>query len=82
MLVPCWSHRPVAHGLPSLPLGPPCCRRAGSFRRGPLGCGTATLGAQVHALAFYESMGFALVPGGEEYMDAAGVPHRDMEMRL
>jgi len=41
--------------------------------------GIARLGAQVHALSFYESMGFRLLPGAE-YMDAGGVPHRDMEM--
>ena len=43
--------------------------------------GKAQLGAQTHALKFYESMGFALVPG-EEYMAAGGVPHRDMELTL
>lgn len=43
--------------------------------------GKAQLGAQTHALKFYESMGFELVPG-EEYMAAGGVPHRDMELTL
>ncbi|CAJ1949741.1 unnamed protein product [Cylindrotheca closterium] len=47
-----------------------------------LGTGNkAQLGAQTHALKFYESMGFGLVPG-EEYMAAGGVPHRDMELTL
>lgn len=41
--------------------------------------GKVKLGAQTHALKFYESMGFQLVPG-EEYMAAGGVPHRDMEL--
>jgi len=44
--------------------------------------GKAELGAQVHALSFYESMGFQLLPHRAEYMDAGGVPHRDMEMEL
>lgn len=35
----------------------------------------AKLGSQVHALGFYESLGF--VPVGETYMEA-GIPHRDM----
>jgi len=43
--------------------------------------GVARLGAQVHALKFYESMGFQLIPG-KEYMDAGGVPHRDMQLIL
>mmetsp|Transcript_25106 Transcript_25106/g.36856 ORF Transcript_25106/g.36856 Transcript_25106/m.36856 type:complete len:215 (+) Transcript_25106:87-731(+) len=47
--------------------------------KGPLRCSKAKLGAQVHALSFYESMGFKLIPG-EEYMAAGGVPHRDMEI--
>lgn len=42
----------------------------------------ARLGAQVHALKFYESLGFELIPGEEEYMAAGGVPHRDMELIL
>lgn len=43
--------------------------------------GKAKLGAQTHALKFYESMGFQLVPG-EEYLAAGGVPHRDMVLKL
>ncbi|PZX18776.1 putative GNAT family N-acyltransferase [Palleronia aestuarii] len=35
----------------------------------------AKLGAQIHALGFYERLGF--VPEGEEY-DDAGILHRDM----
>lgn len=43
--------------------------------------GKAILGAQTHALAFYESLGFRLIPGND-YMAAGGVPHRDMELIL
>lgn len=37
------------------------------------------LGAQTHALGFYERLGFAVY--GPEYMDA-GIPHRDMMLIL
>ncbi len=37
------------------------------------------LGAQIHALKFYERFGFS--PVGETYLDA-GIPHQDMELRL
>ena len=37
------------------------------------------LGAQTHAISFYETLGFAVF--GEEYMDA-GIPHFDMELKL
>lgn len=37
------------------------------------------LGAQTHALGFYERLGFA--PVGAIYQDA-GIPHRDMELHL
>lgn len=39
----------------------------------------AKLGAQTHALGFYEALGFAAF--GPEY-DDAGLPHRDMERPL
>ena len=39
----------------------------------------ARLGAQIHALAFYQKLGF--VPFGDTYLDA-GIPHRDMEIDL
>ena len=39
----------------------------------------AKLGAQVHALAFYEKLGFAAF--GPVY-DDAGIPHRDMDRDL
>lgn len=37
------------------------------------------LGAQIHALGFYERLGFAAY--GPEY-DDAGIPHRDMTLAL
>ena len=37
------------------------------------------LSSQTHALGFYERMGFRAY--GEEYLDA-GIPHRDMDLRL
>lgn len=40
---------------------------------------TAKLGAQVHAIGFYEKLGF--VAHGPEY-DDAGIPHRDMTLVL
>ena len=39
----------------------------------------AKLGAQTHALGFYERLGFAAF--GPVY-DDAGIPHRDMELHL
>lgn len=43
------------------------------------GVTTAKLGAQVHALPFYEKLGFTAF--GPVY-DDAGIPHRDMERPL
>jgi len=40
---------------------------------------TARLGAQTHALGFYEALGFTAF--GPEYIDA-GIPHFDMERPL
>lgn len=45
------------------------------LRRIP-GVTTAKLGAQTHALGFYEKLGFTAF--GPEY-DDAGIPHRDMK---
>lgn len=39
----------------------------------------AKLGAQTHAIGFYERLGFAAY--GPEY-DDAGIPHRDMALEL
>ncbi len=40
---------------------------------------TIRLGAQTHALAFYEKLGFTAF--GDEYLDA-GIPHYDMKLRV
>lgn len=48
------------------------------FRAMP-GVTTAKLGAQTHAMGFYERMGFAAT--GPQY-DDAGIPHRDMVLAL
>lgn len=44
-----------------------------------MGLARAKLGAQVHALGFYEALGFE--PVGEVYQDA-GIAHRDMVLPL
>ncbi|HVG49781.1 MAG TPA: GNAT family N-acetyltransferase [Rubellimicrobium sp.] len=44
-----------------------------------LGLGKAKLGSQVHAIPFYEKLGFAAE--GPVY-DDAGIPHRDMVLAL
>ena len=43
------------------------------------GVRTAKLGAQCHAIGFYERLGFTAY--GPEY-DDAGIPHRDMSLSL
>ena len=48
------------------------------FRTMP-GIKRVKLGAQLHALAFYERLGFT--PYGAVFMDA-GIPHRDMVLEL
>lgn len=48
------------------------------FRNLP-GITKVKLGAQTHALGFYERLGFTAT--GPEYMDA-GIPHRDMVLTL
>lgn len=49
--------------------------RAALIELQDLGLSQAKLGAQTHAIGFYEALGFAAT--GPEYMDA-GIPHRDM----
>ena len=44
-----------------------------------LGLEQAKLGAQTHAIGFYEALGFVAI--GPEFMDA-GIPHRDMVLAL
>ena len=40
----------------------------------------ATLGSQVHAVGFYESLGFRCIEGEEPFMDGPGCLHRTMVM--
>lgn len=47
--------------------------------RSRLGVAEVRLGAQTHALGFYEALGF--VAEGPEFMDA-GIPHREMVLEL
>jgi ElaA protein len=60
-------------------LGAALIRAAVAELRAMPGVAKAKLGAQVHALGFYERLGFEAV--GPVYMDA-GIPHRDMVMAL
>ncbi|NBZ86609.1 GNAT family N-acetyltransferase [Stagnihabitans tardus] len=53
--------------------------RAAVARFRDMGLARVILGAQVHALGFYEALGFEAL--GEVY-DDAGIPHRDMVLRL
>jgi ElaA protein len=59
-------------------LGAALVRAAISELRGH-GLTTAKLGAQTHAIGFYQRLGFTAT--GSEYMDA-GIPHRDMVLSL
>nr|WP_181318150.1 GNAT family N-acetyltransferase [Fuscovulum blasticum] len=56
-------------------LGAALIRTALDELRRQRGVVKAKLGAQTHALGFYERLGFTAT--GPEYMDA-GIPHRDM----
>lgn len=60
-------------------LGAALIRAAVTAFRGMPGITEVKLGAQTHALGFYERLGFAAT--GPEYIDA-GIPHRDMVLRL
>jgi ElaA protein len=60
-------------------LGAALIRAAVAELRAMPGVAKAKLGAQVHALGFYERLGFEAV--GPVYIDA-GIPHRDMVMPL
>ncbi len=60
-------------------LGAALIRAAVAEARAIPGIACVKLGAQTHALAFYERLGFAAF--GPEYIDA-GIPHRDMAMTL
>ncbi len=67
---------PQARGLG---LGAGLIRAAVEVFRGQPGIAKVKLGAQVHALGFYERLGFEAV--GPVYMDA-GIAHRDMVLAL
>ena len=60
-------------------LGAALMRAAVDHYRTLPGIETVKLGAQTHALGFYEGLGFQ--PVGEVYMDA-GIEHRDMVLAL
>ena len=60
-------------------LGAAIILRCLDVARAQPGVTTARLGAQTHALSFYEKLGFEAF--GPVY-DDAGIPHRDMERAL
>ncbi|THD85888.1 GNAT family N-acetyltransferase [Aliigemmobacter aestuarii] len=60
-------------------LGAALIRAAVAELRGQPGVSRAKLGAQTHAIGFYEKLGFTAF--GPEY-DDAGIPHRDMLLTL
>lgn len=60
-------------------LGAALIRAAMDVLRTRPGIVTAKLGAQTHAIGFYEKLGFTVY--GPEY-DDAGIPHRDMVREL
>ena len=60
-------------------VGAALIRAAVEVFRGVPGVAKVKLGAQTHALGFYEGLGFQAM--GEIYQDA-GMPHRDMVMTL
>lgn len=60
-------------------LGAALIRACLDHLRGKPGIARAMLGAQTHAIGFYEKLGFTAF--GPEYLDA-GIPHRDMDRPL
>lgn len=60
-------------------IGKALMREAVAVLRAQPGVTRAKLGAQIHALGFYEALGFRAF--GPEYQDA-GIAHRDMELML
>lgn len=60
-------------------IGQALMREAVAVLRARPGVTRAKLGAQTHALGFYEALGFHAF--GPEYQDA-GIAHRDMELML
>lgn len=60
-------------------IGQALMREAVQVLRAQPGVTRAKLGAQIHALGFYEALGFRAF--GPDYQDA-GIGHRDMELML
>lgn len=60
-------------------LGAALIRACLEHLQGKPGIARAMLGAQTHAIGFYEKLGFTAF--GPEYLDA-GIPHRDMDRPL
>ncbi len=60
-------------------LGAALIHEAVAVLRALPGVTTAKLGAQTHAIGFYEKLGFTAI--GPQY-DDAGIPHRDMVLPL
>ena len=60
-------------------IGQALMREAVAVLRTRPGVTRAKLGAQIHALGFYEALGFTAF--GPDYQDA-GIAHRDMELML
>ena len=69
----------VLSSVRGLGLGAGLIRAAMARLRAEPGITEARLGAQTHALGFYEALGFRAY--GPEYLDA-GMPHRDMVCKL
>lgn len=69
----------VLQGARGRGLGAALIRAAVQTFRDMSGVKTVKLGAQTHALGFYEALGFQAF--GEVY-DDAGIPHRDMFLDL
>lgn len=69
----------VLPGARGAGIGAALTRAAVAHFRDVPGVSAAKLGAQTHAIGFYEKLGFAAV--GPEYMDA-GIAHRDMILRF
>ncbi len=65
----------VLRGLRGQGIGAALIEAAIAVLRDRPGITRAKLGAQTHAIGFYEGLGF--VAEGPEYLDA-GIPHRDM----
>lgn len=68
-VLPAWRHRGVGRALLEAAIAE--CRRQG--------CAQVTLSAQTHAISFYRQSGFVVC---SDIYDDAGIPHRDMVLKL